>query len=206
MRSILFVLLTLLATSAAARGLSFSEEMHGYGYWNSEFRDTSFYLDIRIADIDAWRVNPAHTASVTGYVVFDGVTVKSLTGTLHIMAQAPGGVGRLLVYRMEGYGFRYVGAKLVRDDRGFDVVDDTTRLRGVFRLPTQSLPDPYSLWTTASWTSEVFFEWWRPIVLIDFLASFTVTNAWWWEYPAVHIIFLQTFFGGIADEFFPWLF
>jgi hypothetical protein len=206
MRILTFLLLACAAAAVSARGLDFSEEMHGYAYWNGEFRDASFYLDVDIADIDAWRASATHPARVAGHVVFDGATVRSLSGTLEIMAQAPGGAGRLLVYRLGGYGFRYVGAKLVRDDRGFDVVDDTTRLRGVFRLPTQALPDPYSLWVDASWTSEVFFEWWRVGVVWDFFASFRVTNAWWWEYPEVHVIFLQTFFGGLADEFFPWIF
>jgi hypothetical protein len=206
MRSLLVLVLLTLAGAAAARGLNFSEEMHGYSYWDGEFRQTSVYLDVRIPDIDAWRSNPNHAASVTGYVAFDGGALRALSGQLQIMAQAPGGQGRLLVYRLDGSGFRYVGAKHVRDDRGFDAVDDMTRLRGVFRVPGESLPAPLSLWTDASWTSEIYFEWWQPSVLWDFAWSFDVTNAWWWEHLTVKLLFLDTFMGGLAEEFFPWLY
>lgn len=206
MRSLLLTMLLFVSGTAAARGLNFSEEMHGYAYWDGEFRAASCYLDVRIPDIDAWRVSPAHAAIVTGYVAFDGGALRALTGQLQIMAQAPGGQGRLLVYRFDGAGFRYVGAKHVRDDRGFDAVDDMTRLRGVFRLPGQTLPEPLSLWTQATWTSEAHFEWWRPSVLWDFAWSFEVTNAWWWEHLTVKLLFLDTFMGGLAEEFFPWLY
>ncbi len=206
MRILALLAFVLFGTTVAARGLDFAEEMHGYGYWNAEFRDVSFYLDVQIPDIDAWRASAAHPANVTGYTVFDGGAALPITGQLQIMTAVPGVDGRLLVYRLNAASFRYLGAKLVHDDRGFDVVDDVTRLRGVFRTTAQPLPDVHTMLRRAQWSSEVFFEWWRPSVLWDFFVSFTVTNAWWWEHIPVKVLFVETFLGGLAEEFFPWLY
>jgi hypothetical protein len=206
MRSLAFLVLLLLSLGVSARGLNFAEEMHGYAYWNSEFRPTSVYLKVVIDDIDAWRASSSHAAKVTGSLVLDHVSVKPITGQLSILTTVPGVQGRLLVYSLSGYGFRYFGVKHVRDDRGLDLVDDMTTLRGVLRASTETVPTVSELLFQARWSSELRFEWWRASVLWDFLMSFDVTNAWWWEEPAVELLFAQTVLGGLAHEFFPWLF
>lgn len=53
----LFGLLLLAAATSWAKGLSFAEEMHGYAYYQGEYRKIDVYLSITINDIDAWRSN-----------------------------------------------------------------------------------------------------------------------------------------------------
>lgn len=206
MRILCFFLLIVLASIASARGLNFSEEMHGYVYWNSEFRPASVYLDVMINDIDAWRVNPNHAATVSGSLVLDNGAIRPITGQLNILTTVSGIQGRLLVYRLNGSGLRYLGVKQVRDDRGLDLVDDMTRLRGVLLPSTTALPTIPELVFQARWSSELHFEWWRPSVLWDFWLSFEVTQAWWWEHLTVKLIFVETVLGGLAREFFPWMY
>jgi len=203
-RKVLFLWLLLLPFSLWARGLSFSEEMHGYAYYQGEFRNASVYLKVVINDIDAWRANPNVAASVTGTLNLDRISPQPINGTLQILAPAPGQDGRLLTYRLASSTLQYVGVKHVRDNAGMDVVDDMTTLHGVFLPHGQAAPTIYDLLYRAMWSSELHFEWWKPSVLLNFAGSFSTINTPWYEDLIVKILFLKTVFGSLAREFFPW--
>ncbi|HYD79939.1 MAG TPA: hypothetical protein VEC06_09020 [Paucimonas sp.] len=205
MRKILVLLgILLLPALACARGLSFSEEMHGYAYYHGEYRYAHAYFRVVINDIDAWRGNQNYAATLSGTVYLDRLAGQPVTGTLQILAPASGGDGRLLTYRFAGGGLQFAGVKHVRDDVGLDLVDDMTTLRGSFAAQGQALPAIHDLLYGAAWTSELQFEWWKPAVLWDFSASFQTINTPWYEDLYVKILFLKTVLGSLARVFFPW--
>lgn len=202
----LVLFLLLLPCTVLARGLTFNEEMHGYAYWQGEFRALDVYLDIRINDIDQWRWNANYPATVTGTMYVDRASVGAITGTLQILAPAPGDDGRLLAYKLKAGSVQYVGVKHVRDDHGFDLVDDMTTLRGVLRYSWETPPTTQELLYLDVWTSEIHFEWWKADVVWNFVWSFHTFNTPWWQDLEVKAIFAQTVLGGLAEEFFPWLY
>lgn len=204
LRTIL-LLLVLLPSIAFGRGLAFSEEMHGYGYWQSEFRHFDVYLDITIADIDTWRYDANHPASVRGWLLLEGGQWQSITGTLAILAPSPGDSGRLLTYKLSSATTTFFGAKHVYDDRGFDLVDDMTTLRGVIKPAGAALPTLSDILYRDAWSSELRFEWWDTANLASFVGSFDTIDTWWWDDLEVMGIFVRTTFGGVASVFFPWL-
>lgn len=204
MRKFFVLLLLLLPCTLWARGISFSEEMHGYAYYQGEFRSASVYLRVVVNDIDAWRANPGYAANVSGTLALDRLPSQSITGSLQILAPAPGDDGRLLTYRFNSGGLQYVGVKHVRDNGGFDLVDDMTTLHGIFLAQGQAVPTVQDLLYRAAWSSELQFEWWKPSVLYNFAASFNTINTPWYEDLIVKILFLKTVFGAVVREFFPW--
>ena len=199
--------LLLLPCTVLGRGLSFAEEMHGYAYWQGEFRYMDVYLNVVINDVDRWRWDANTPASVTGTLLLDHVNAGSIGGTMLILAPAPSDDGRLLVYKLAtNTGYAFTGVKHVRDDRGFDLVDDMTTLHGALRYAWQPAPSIYDLLYSDIWSSELHFEWWKPDVVWNFGWSFRTFSCWWWEDLEVKAIFAQTVLGGLAQEFFPWLY
>lgn len=197
--------LTLLAATASARGLKFAEEMHGYAYWEGEYRNASVALKVTIHDIDAWSVDPNHPASVTGTLYLDRLPPQSINGTLAILAPAPNDDGRLLTYRLSSPTIQFTGVKHVRDEAGVEVFDDMTTLHGLFQTPGVPPPDINDLLYNARWTSELHFEWWDPVVVWNFTASFQTIHTPWYQVLEVQAIFVVTMFGALAHTLFPWL-
>jgi hypothetical protein len=195
------LLLGCAAGTAQAGGLLFDEEMRGYGYWNGELHALQFALDVRIPDIDDWRASPAHAAQIAGSLRMDAGAAQPLAGTLEILAPAPNQDGRVLVYRLTAANWRFLGAKLVRNDGGFDLIDDVTTLHGVLLPRTAAWPSVASLVYDGQWTSEVQFEWWRPGIVLAFLDSFTTIDTPWYEVLWVKYVFIDTTFGAVAGEF-----
>lgn len=187
--------------AAQANGLLFDEEMRGYGQWNGELRALHFVLDVRINDIERWRASPVHAATVAGTLRMDAGAAESLGGTLEILAPAPNQDGRVLVYRLSAANWRFLGAKLVRNDGGFDLIDDVTTLHGVLLPRSTAWPSVASLVYDGQWTSEVQFEWWRPSIVLAFLDSFTTVDTPWYEVLWVKYVFIDTTFGAVAGEF-----
>ncbi len=204
MRKLLLLLCLILPCLAGARGLSFNEEMHGTAYYQGEYRHVSVVFKIVINDIDAWRANQNYAATVIGTLYLERLPAQAVTGTLQILAPAPGDDGRLLTYRFAGAGLQYLGVKHVRDDGGFDMVDDMTTLHGVFLPAGQALPSVQDLLYGALWSSELQFEWWKVDVLWDFSTSFTTIATPWYDTLGVKILFLKTILGDLAQVFFPW--
>jgi hypothetical protein len=200
----LALLLILAPAWAQARGLSFSEQMAGYAYYQGEYRSASVNLQVVINDIDAWRSNANYAASITGTLTMDRVAVQPITGSLQILAPAPGDDGRLLTYRLNGNGIQFIGLKHVHDDHSLDLVDDITTLHGVFVTPGQVAPSVSDLLYLGLWTSELHFEWWKPAVLLDFTLSFKTLATPWYQDLEVKILFLKTVLGYLAQQFFPW--
>lgn len=197
----LALLLCCFTAPASAGGLRFDEEMRGYGYWSGELHALHFVLDVRIPDIDLWRASPAHAAQVQGSLRLDAAAAQSLSGTLEILAPAPNQDGRVLVYRLTSANWRFLGAKLVRNDGGFDLIDDVTTLHGVMLPRTAAWPSVASLVYDGQWTSEVQFEWWRVGIVLAFLDSFATIDTPWYEVLWVKYVFIDTTFGAVAGEF-----
>lgn len=204
--TVLLGLLLLLPNLLWARGLSFKEEMHGYAYYQSEFRTADVYLSITIKDIDAWRSNQSYAAQVTGTLVMDRVPNQSITGTLQVLAPAPGDDGRLLTYRFTSGSLQFTGMKHVKDNGGMDLIDDMTTLHGKFQALGQTPPSAQDLLYKAAWTSELHFEWWKPANVLSFAASFSTINTPWYQDLTVKALFVTTVMGDLAKEYFPWLF
>lgn len=203
-RFLVLIAMLVLPVLSWARGLSFTEEMHGYAYYQGEYRNVSVYFDIVINDIDAWRSNQHYAASVTGKLYLDRLPAGDVKGTLQILAPAPTDSGRLLTYRFAGAGLQFVGIKHVYNNAGMDLVDDMTTLHGVFQPAGQAQPTVQELLYGSSWTSELHFEWWKPLNLASFSFSFKTIATPWYEDLAVKILFLKTVFGDLAKVFFPW--
>ncbi|QNA89736.1 hypothetical protein G4G28_16900 [Massilia sp. Dwa41.01b] len=208
-RLLILVAMLVLPVLAWARGLSFTEEMHGYAYHGGEYRKVSVYFDIVIKDIDAWRSNQNYAATVSGKAVLDRLPAVPVTGTLQILAPAPGAnltgdPGRLLTYRFAGPGLQFVGVKHVYNNAGMDMIDDMTTLHGVFQAAGQPQPTVQELLYGSAWTSELHFEWWKPATMASFSFSFKTIATPWYEDLAVRILFLKTVFGDLAKTFFPW--
>ncbi|HSX61154.1 MAG TPA: hypothetical protein VLF18_13195 [Tahibacter sp.] len=201
LRRLFALLLCCAAGTPHARGLLFDEEMRGHGYWDGELRTLHFVLDVRIPDIDRWRASPAHPAQVSGSLRLDAAAPQTLAGTLEILAPAPNQDGRVLVYRLTAANWRFLGAKLVRNDGGFDLIDDVTTLHGVLLPRTAAWPSVGSLVDDGQWSSEVQFEWWRPSIVLAFLDSFATIDTPWYEVPWVKYVFIDTTFGAVAGEF-----
>ncbi|SHH22705.1 hypothetical protein [Massilia sp. CF038] len=201
---LLMIGILLLPALVWARGLSFTEEMHGYAYYQGEYRNVSVHFKIVINDIDAWRANQNYAAAVTGELRIDRLPSGTVNGTLQILAPAPNDVGRLLTYRFAGAGLQFVGIKHVYNNAGIDLLDDMTTLHGLFQPLGQVQPTVQDLLYGHNWTSELHFEWWKPATLWDFSWSFSTIATPWYEDLVVKILFLKTIFGDLAKVLFPW--
>jgi len=206
MKRIVVLVLLFVSIGATARGLSFSEEMHGYAYYQSEFRDTDVYLYITVGNIDAWRADQNYPATVSGTLYLERIPTQAISGTLQILAPAPGDDGRLLAYRFSSASLQFVGVKHVHDDHGLDLIDDMTTLRGAMLPKNQVPPSIAHLLYADAWTSELHFEWWKPGTVWDFSTSMSTINTPWYQELQVRALFLETVFGDLPREFFPWLF
>lgn len=195
----------MLCAAAQARGLQFAESMSGYAYVDGEFRNASVSLKVVIHDIDAWRRNLDTPASVTGTLVVDRLPVQPISGTLTILAPAPGDDGRLLTYRFNSATLQFNGLKHVRDNAGTEVFDAMTTLRGVFQPVGQPAPGVQDLLYKSLWSSELHFAWWDPVVVWNFAASFDTIATPWYQVLEVQGIFVKTVFGALAHTLFPWL-
>jgi hypothetical protein len=204
LHKLLLAALMLLPCLGWARGIAFSEEMHGYAYHQGEYRSVSVYFKVVIDDIDAWRANPQHAAKLSGELVLDRLPGGSVSGTLQILAPAPGAGGRVLTYRFQGAALQFVGIKHVYNNAGPDMLDDMTTLRGVFQAQGQPQPSVPDLLKGDAWTSELHFEWWKPATLWNFSWSFATIATPWYEELAVKVLFLKTVFGDLARVLFPW--
>jgi hypothetical protein len=203
-KNLLLIWILMLPCLAWARGLSFTEEIHGYAFYQGEYRNVSVYFKVVINDIDAWRANPNYAANVTGELRVDGLPSGSVNGTLQILAPAPNDNGRLLTYRFKGAGMQFVGIKHVYNNAGLDLMDDMTTLHGLFQPLGQTQPTVQDLLYGHNWTSELHFEWWKPATLWNFSWSFATISTPWYEDLAVKILFLKTIFGDLAKVLFPW--
>lgn len=201
---LLLIGVLLLPALVWARGLSFTEEMHGYAYYQGEYRNVSVHFKIVINDIDAWRANQNYAAAVTGELRIDRLPSGTVNGTLQILAPAPNDAGRLLTYRFAGAGLQFVGIKHVYNNAGIDLLDDMTTLHGLFQPVGQVQPTVQDLLYGHNWTSELHFEWWKPATLWNFSWSFSTISTPWYEDLVVKILFLKTIFGDLAKVLFPW--
>ncbi len=201
--TLLFAIL-LLPCLVWAKGLSFTEDMHGYAWYQGEYRNVSVSFKVVINDIDAWRANQNYAAGVTGELRLERLPAVPVSGTLQILAPAPGDAGRLLTYRFAGAGIQFVGIKHVYNNAGLDLMDDMTTLHGLFQAQGQIQPTVQELLYGHNWTTELHFEWWKPATLWHFSWSFATISTPWYEELSVKIVFLKTIFGNLATYLYPW--
>jgi hypothetical protein len=207
MKRILGALLLLLGCCGAfARGLQFSEVMNGYVYYDKEFRRASVSLKVVIQDIDAWSNNLNVPASVTGTLFMDRLPAESISGTLTILAPAPGDDGRVLAYRFSSPAVQFTGFKHVRDNGAAGLLDAMTTLQGMVQVKGAPAPNFAELQYSAKWSSALRFEWWNPSIVWSFSTSLQPIATPWYEVPEVQAIFLKTVFGAlVCTTLFPWL-
>jgi hypothetical protein len=207
MRRILAALLLLLGCCGAfARGLQFSEVMNGYVYHDKEFRRASVSLKVVIQDIDAWSKNLNVPASLTGTLFMDRLPAQPISGTLAILASAPGDDGRVLAYKFSGSTVQFTGFKHVRDNGAAELLDAMTTLHGMVQVKGAPAPTFAELEYGAKWSSALRFEWWNPPTVWNFTTSFQPIATPWYEVPEVQAIFVKTAFGALAcTTLFPWL-
>ena len=207
--------LWLMAFNVQADGLRFSETMSGYGTIDALFHDIQVDLSVTIDDIDAWKNNPNHLAQLQGQLSVDGATSYPVYGYMNILspgnADSCGVSGNtdcyhlvywMLVDKPANSPSYFIGMKTVRNDSGFDVIDDMTILVGCF---TDNPNLPMSAYVTDACGSQLQFAWWDLGNLYDFTTSFQVFDTPWWRYPLVPGKFLAIVFGNLARTYFPWI-
>lgn len=186
---------------ASARGIQFEEEMRGHVYVGGEYRRASLRLKVLIRDIDAWRSDPRAQAAMSGMLFVEREPAEPMSGEMNILVRSSD--GRLLIYSLRGTSMQFTGAKHVRDRAGPSLLDQMTVLRGIVQPLGHSAPPVTAMLAEAAWTSQLFFEWWRPAVVWNFGASMKTVDTPWHEELEVRAIFLKTVLGALAPALFP---
>ncbi|MDQ4118266.1 MAG: GMC family oxidoreductase, partial [Actinomycetota bacterium] len=129
--------------ATAPTGLSFTEEMRGHlALGETEPEDgasggheVTVHLTITVRDVEAFVDEPAHVASVTGWVESTAVGGRCAIdeGLFNLFVPGPRERSRRMVYRLrftggDGVPRTLVGRKEVHDDAGADLWRDTTTL------------------------------------------------------------------------------
>ena len=126
-------------------GVSFTETMKGYvtrgetdpgqGKDAEEREAASFQLTISVEDIDVFVEDPRHQADATGWVETKSLGAKRPVqeGTFQLFVDDADVETKRMLYRLwfvdsRGGKFTLSGQKIIHDDPGFDLWDDTTTL------------------------------------------------------------------------------
>ncbi|MDQ7991449.1 MAG: hypothetical protein AAGC63_06535 [Propionicimonas sp.] len=137
-----------MAEPAEVTSVAFTEQMKGFatagetdpetGYARGREADQTlmFELTITAADVQGFLADPAHAGTAAGYLdgALTGGRREVERGWFNLFVDAPGTPDetRLMRYRLwvtTDHGpVTFVGEKVVRDDRGFDLWSDTTTL------------------------------------------------------------------------------
>lgn len=94
----------------------------------------TFHLTISVDDMDAFLNEPQHEARLDGKVSFPplGEDIPVKRGTFNLFKAGDTPNTRLMTYNfcfeVDGRAYFLEGTKTIRDDRGFDLWHDTTRL------------------------------------------------------------------------------
>lgn len=133
-------------TSADERsGISFTETMKGHvtrgeadpvrGEESERREAASFELTITVDDIEVFVRHPEHGAEATGWVDVPPLGGRRPVerGTFQLFVDDADPEAKRMLYRLpflddRGVAFTLAGEKIVRDDPGFDLWDDTTTL------------------------------------------------------------------------------
>jgi cholesterol oxidase len=119
--------------------ITFGEDDYDRGYRQGKKADTKcmFHVTVHMEDVERFIADPQHEGSITGHVQCDALggelPVSQGWFNLFVDAAEGGKARKLMKYRLliedgEGHPITLDGFKEVKDDRGFDVWDDTTTL------------------------------------------------------------------------------
>ncbi len=119
--------------------ITFGEDDYDKGYRQGKKSGTKcmFHVTVLMKDIERFISDPQHEGSITGHVQCDalGGKLEVTRGWFNLLVDAAedGKERKLMKYRLqisdgEGHPITLNGFKEVKDDRGFDVWDDTTTL------------------------------------------------------------------------------
>ena len=119
--------------------VTFGEDDYDRGFRQGKKSDTKcmFHVTVHMEDIERFIADPQHPGSITGHVQCDALGGKLPVSqgwfNLFVDADEDGKERKLMKYRLqiedgEGHPITLNGFKEVKDDRGFDVWDDTTTL------------------------------------------------------------------------------
>jgi uncharacterized protein (DUF362 family) len=198
-------------TSYEDLGLQFKETMSGWigigksdpveGSVHGEQDGTAMQIDvtIRIPELAAFLNISDHTAELKGTVTFEplGGTMEIDDGVFNLFVIDPESGRRQMVYAFrfigsDGKTYYVSGHKDIRDDPGFDVIDDLTTLFTRVYAGEDSTYPVYG-------AGRLVFK------LTDapsLMASLEVVgDAWWGQELAAKVAFLSFAYGALRDEY-----
>ena len=119
--------------------ITFGEDDYDKGFRQGKKSETKcmFHVTVHMRDIERFIADPQHQGSITGHVQCDALggrlPVSQGWFNLFVDADEDGKERKLMKYRLqiedgEGHPITLNGFKEVKDDRGFDIWDDTTTL------------------------------------------------------------------------------
>jgi cholesterol oxidase len=119
--------------------ITFGEDDYDKGFRQGKKSETKcmFHVTVNMRDVERFIADPQHQGSITGHVQCDALGGKLPVSqgwfNLFVDADEDGKQRKLMKYRLqieddEGHPITLNGFKEVKDDRGFDIWDDTTTL------------------------------------------------------------------------------
>ncbi|MDQ3656748.1 MAG: patatin-like phospholipase family protein [Chloroflexota bacterium] len=132
--------------AATERGLTFREEMRGtFALGKDDPRTVAvsddaeesaitLHLAVTIRDLDRFIADPSHTAELVGRIDLApfGTDIPCRRGSFNLFVPAERPGETRMVYELgfahNGRDYLFVGEKIIRDDPGFDLWEDTTTL------------------------------------------------------------------------------
>jgi cholesterol oxidase len=119
--------------------ITFGEDDYDKGFRQGKKSETKcmFHVTVHMQDVERFIADPQHQGSITGHVQCDALGGKLPVSqgwfNLFVDADEDGKQRKLMKYRLqiedgEGHPITLNGFKEVKDDRGFDIWDDTTTL------------------------------------------------------------------------------
>jgi hypothetical protein len=159
------------SATTSTLGITFSESLVGDFTRDGTTVAADFAITATISDLNAWRVDPNHTAQITGTLTYDETTIPVL-GTLEIFTpSSTGGASSQLVYRMTpttpNWFTEFSGAKTLKQGGCIDLLHELTHIEGSFTAAQDAQPAPATF----------DFPWYNPIEVWKFYRSFAPIDA-----------------------------
>jgi len=130
-------------------GFGIEEPEEGRAAGKSDGTSFMFHLTIETGDIDSFYHEPEHEGTAAGWITCDrlGGRLAVSKGVFNLFVDAGNPGEREMRYRLfftDGVGnpLTFVGVKLVKDHRGFDVWTDTSTLYSKIVQGHTTAPDP----------------------------------------------------------------
>ena len=126
--------LTFRETMKGGFALEETDPEAGHQKGEREGSELSMHASIRIHDLKTFMDDPEHAGAITGHIDFTpfGENIPAKNGVFNLFSPADEPSTKLMVYELgfehEGKDYYLAGRKVVHDDPGFDLWEDTTTL------------------------------------------------------------------------------